>query len=224
MTIEQAATVQAIAAVAIVGLTLALAATAWIALKTSAKQAEASEQSTLAANRQAEAATQSLTETRRDRHFGNLPMLKVTFDRIDTSVANQVSVVMHLQNRSIAPALNIHVWLTDCTDLYHPNEVRISTPTPVAMIGRDGEFTVPVDLTRFPSGSPSRVLRTDWVYVHVAFEGLLGARLTQEWYWEPHEWEGLQEPVLGHGEKLVLHRVTGTSGAEPDDVNWERGA
>jgi len=48
----------------------------------------------------------------------------------------------------------------------------------------------------------------------VAFEGLLSAKVTEESYWEPYEWKGKNEPVPGHGEKLVLYRVNGTSGAD----------
>jgi hypothetical protein len=33
----------------------------------------------------------------------------------------------------------------------------------------------------------------------VAFEGLLSAKVTEEWYWQPYEWEGMNEPVPGHG-------------------------
>jgi hypothetical protein len=42
----------------------------------------------------------------------------------------------------------------------------------------------------------------------VEFEGLLSAKVTEEWYWEPYEWEGMNEPVPGHGEKLVLYRFS----------------
>jgi len=52
-------------------------------------------------------------------------------------------------------------------------------------------------------------------------EGLLSAKVTEEWYWEPYEWEGMNEPVPGHGEKLVLYRV-GTSGADHQDISWRR--
>ncbi len=215
MTIEQAATVQAIAAVVIVLLTGGLVYTAFNALSASQKQANAAEKAI-------EASTDQAAEMRRDRHFAGLPVLKVQLEKVDTSTVNQVSVVLHLLNKNDAAALNVHVWLTDCIDLYQPNSYRLSTPTPVPLIVRENEYTVPVDLSRFTLATPPRVLRTDWVYINVQYEGLLGARVMQEWYWEPLDWQGLDEPVPGHGEKLILHRVTGTSGAEPDDIMWER--
>lgn len=215
MSVEQAAAIQAIAAVVIAVLTFALVWTAWNALKASTKQAEAAEKAIDATQNQA-------AEMRRDRHFTGLPLLKVRLDKVDTSVLNMVTVVLRLLNKGDAPALNVHVWLTDCIDRFQPNQYRLATPTPVPMIVRDNEMTVPVDLSRFALATPPRVLRTDWVYLNVQFEGLLGAKVIQEWYWEPVDWEGLDEPVAGHGEKLILHRISGTSGAEPDDIRWER--
>jgi hypothetical protein len=57
----------------------------------------------------------------------------------------------------------------------------------------------------------------------VELEGLLSAKVTEKWYWEPYEWEGMNEPVRGHGEKLVMYRV-GTSGANAttQDISWQR--
>jgi hypothetical protein len=217
VSIQDAATIQALAAVVIVLLTVGLVYTAFNALIAAKKQANAAEAAIQASIDQG-------AEMRKDRHFANVPVLKVQLEKVDTSVVNQVSVVMHLLNKNDAPALNVHVWLTDCINLYQPNAYRLSTATGVPLVVRENEYTIPVDLSRFTLASPPRVLRTDWVYINVQYEGLLGAKVTQEWYWEPHEWEGLAEPVTGHGEKLVLHRVTGTSGAEADDIRWERAA
>ena len=70
------------------------------------------------------------------------------------------------------------------------------------------------------------MIHTDWVHICLTYEGLLGAHITQDWSWEPHEWEGIREPVPGHGEKLILYSVKGTSGSQAglDDISWNRGA
>ncbi len=59
----------------------------------------------------------------------------------------------------------------------------------------------------------------------MTYDGPLGAHIAQDWYWEPDGWTGFTEPMVGHGEKLILNSMTGTSGAEPgvQDIVWKRG-
>jgi hypothetical protein len=92
------------------------------------------------------------------------------------------------------------------------------------MIGAGATKVLEVDLDRLTKADPPRRFRADWVLIAIEAEGLLGARLREEWYWEPFEWQGLNEPVAGHGVKLILYRLSGSSGANAGetDILWER--
>jgi hypothetical protein len=78
----------------------------------------------------------------------------------------------------------------------------------------------------FPRGIEPATVHSQWVVIVVEYQGLFGASVKQEWYWEPFEWEGAREPVVGHGAKLLLYSVTGMSGAEASvtDIVWQREA
>lgn len=134
--------------------------------------------------------------------------------------------MIHITNASDYPALNVRVTLSEAVDRYQPQELKLATPSPLPVIAPHERVDLPVDMSRFTPGQPPQTIRTNWVCARIAYEGLLGAKVYQEWYWEPYEWEGVSEPVPGHGEKLVLYQVTGSSGAEPDaaDIEWKRNA
>lgn len=231
MSTSDAATIQALSALAVAVLTLVLVVVAAKALGASnrqaaesAKQAEASAKQADASKAQAEASATVIAEMRRDRHLAALPMLALTLNPLDTSQVNRVLSVVYFTNTSNSPALNVRVQFREAWDKGKPQEINIATPPPIPVIGPGEKQNLPVDLSRFPRAEPPRTIHTDWVAILVEFEGLLGANLTEEWYWEPYEWEGMNEPVAGHGEKLVLYRVSGTSGADGQraDVQWPR--
>lgn len=231
MSASDAATVQAVSAVVIAVLTLALVVVAARALGASNKQAEASNRQAEASGRQAEASSKqaetsamTVREMTRERHLAALPMLALTLNPLDTSQVNRVLSVVYLTNTSQSPAMNVRVHFREAWDRYKPQEVRVSAPSPLPVIGPGEKVNLPVDLSRFPRAEPPRTFHTDWVAIFVEFEGLLGAKVTEEWYWEPFEWDGMNEPVPGHGEKLVLFKVSGTSGAdaEKEDILWQR--
>lgn len=208
--ITGAAIVQAMAAVVIVCLTWRLARTATGALS--------------AANSQAAAASATITEMQRDRHIGAVPMLAITLNPLDTTQVNRILSVVYITNASDQPALNIRVTMSEALDQYQAQDLRLATPSPLPIIGPHEKANLPVDMSRFTRAEPPRTVRTDWVCIRIDYEGLLGAKVYQEWYWEPYEWEGVYEPVPGHGEKLLLSRVRGTSGADPNvqDLSWHR--
>jgi len=220
---DGAAVVQAICAGVIVVLTVVLAKIASGALS--------------AAKDQSKSAADAIGEVRRDRHLGAVPMLSIKpgtaaregqpaplneMQGLGFAVAFPV-VLFALRNDSAAPALNVHVALGEASDLGRPTDLRVAAPPALAWLGPGVEVRVPIDLGRFPS-TDLRRFHTDWVHISVTYDGLLGARITQDWYWEPDGWMGFIEPLPGHGEKLILHSVMGTSGTEPgvQDVVWSR--
>jgi hypothetical protein len=224
MSVQDAATVQAISAAIIVILTLVLAVIAVGALK--------------AANRQSKSSADTITEMREDRHLQAVPMLSIKPgtaarrgqpDPIDEwrgmgQVGGFPLVLFALKNDSETPALNVRIALGESSDLGRPTDLHLAAPPGLAWLGPGVEIKLPIDLGRFAE-TDTRRFRTDWVHMAVTYDGLLGARITQDWYWEPDEWMGFIEPVAGHGEKLVLYSMTGTSGAKPgaQDVSWTRG-
>lgn len=235
---EDAAAVQALSAVAIVALTAVLALVAGLALRAANRQADESRKMAEAAVKQAEASAgqadasraqvdasaRTIAEMTRDRHLAALPTLAITLNPLDTTQVNRILSVVYLTNTSRSPALNVRVRFHEAWDRYKPQEHAVATPPPIPVVGPGERINMPVDVSHFPRADPPRIVHTDWVAIYVEFEGLLGAKLTEEWYWEPFEWEGMNEPVPGHGEKLVLYKVSGTSGAEPDtaDILWQR--
>jgi hypothetical protein len=154
-----------------------------------------------------------------------LPLLSITLNPLDTSQVNRILSVVYVHNASATPAMNVRIHFREAWDRFKPQEHRIVVPPTVPVVGPNERINLPVYHSRFPRAEPPRTIHTNWVAIFVEFEGLLGARLTEEWYWEPFEWEGVNEPVPGHGEKLTLYRVTGTSGANRDseDIAWQRG-
>jgi hypothetical protein len=207
-----AAIVQAVAAVVIVVLTLRLAATAKSALATADKQAEAS--------------AAVIGEMTRDRLLAAVPVLNLTMNALEPANPNadQAETTLILTNTSTTPALNIRTSLSEAWEIGKGQEARLSIGTPVAMVGPGEQVEVPVNLGRFPPGQGPRFLHTDWVLINVEYQGLLGASIHQEWYWEPFEWAGAAEPAPGHGAKLVLYRMSGRSGVSgQNDIGWMRG-
>ena len=200
-----AAVVQAVAAVVIVFLTVQLAGAAKNALSASDRQ---------------------IAETRRDRHLGAVPMLGIMLNPLDTAQVNRVLSVVYITNASDNPALNVRASFGEAWDFGRPTELRVATPAGLPVVAPHAQENMPVELSRFPRADPPRVFHTNWVVIHVEYEGLLGAKVRQEWYWEPFEWEGMNEPVPGHGEKLILWSVKGSSGADPtvEDIDWRRGS
>ena len=221
---DGAAVVQAICAGIIVVLTVVLARIASSALS-SAKD-------------QSKSAADAIAEVRRDRHLGAVPMLSIkpgTAAREGQPAPvdewrslGQVSgfpvVLFSLKNDSGTPALNVHVALGEASDLGRPTDLRLAAPPGLPWLGPGVEVKLPIDLGRFPS-TDTRRFRTNWVHISVTYDGPLGAHLPQDWYWEPDGWMGFTEPMVGHGEKLILNSITGTSGAEPgvQDIVWKRG-
>lgn len=205
-----AAAVQAVSAVIIVVLTRRLSQTAKNALS--------------ASDRQAGAAAELIQEMRVDRHLTALPVLNIYLDAISLD-GDRPETTLYITNTSQHPAMNVRVGLAEAWDVGQAQEARIVTPTAVAIIGPGEVVEVPVDLSRFPRGQGARVLHTNWVLIDIHYQGLLGARLEQEWYWEPFEWGGRSEPAPGHGQKLLLYRLSGRSGApaEQNDIGWMRG-
>ena len=224
MTAADSATVQAASAAFIVLLTLVLAVIAAKALGASNNQAKSAEAAIGAANRQAEASAQTVREMQKDRHLRAVPMLAITLNPLDTSQVNRILTVVCITNASDYPALNVRVTMSEAKDRYDPEELKLATPSPLPVIAPHEKVNLPTDMSRFTRAESPRTLRTDWVCIRVDFEGLLGAKVHLEWYWEPYEWEGGNEPVPGRGEKLLLSKVTGTSGADSTvaDIDWQR--
>lgn len=225
MSPTDAATVQAVSAAIVAVLTLVLAFVAAGALLAANRQADASRKQAEASAKQAETSAVVVDEMRRERHLSALPLLSITLSPLDTTLVNRVLSVMYLHNASTTPAMNVRIHFREAWDRYKPQEHRVVVPPAIPVIGPGERLNVPVDLSRFPRAEPPRTIHTNWVAIFVEFDGLLGAKLTEEWYWEPFEWEGMNEPVAGHGEKLTLYRVTGMSGAvrDTEDIAWQRG-
>ena len=201
--------VQAFASVTSVIVAMVLALTAWIATRISRDQVSA--------------ARDVVDEMQRDRAWSAMPMLSLWPDVVSRDAAGRVTVPIRITNVGSAPALQVEVVLREAADLGRKPKGDDATILPTSPLLGAGQVVQPIaGLHRFAPGAGTRMLRTDWVLIEATYAGPLGSRLTQQWYWEPNDWAGSEEPVAGHGDKLILWSLEGRSRTGSEDVRFHR--